>query len=178
MILEKQIQEAILDSFELCPADLANLITDFTLKPPKEFPPTFMLKSTSFISKRTWKDILVIAADRLTQLGCECVFQNFSLECVFYNERRCVNIPFRVNVFTSEDSDNEYVVQIQNRSSENTFEFWGLFEQFVDRDEEGGIIHQSKNKPDFQEPLQGSALRRLSSSRDTFRPIILSDISS
>ena len=145
MFLEKKIQEVILNYFELFPTDLASLITDFIVGPPEEEEglPAFS-KSTSFISKRKWRDILPISADRLTQLGCECEFQNYSLKCIFYNEQRCVNIPFRVNVFTSTDLDNAYVVKIQNCSPENVFEFWELLEHFVNQ--EGGLIHQKKIK--------------------------------
>lgn len=135
------------------PPDLVALISEYSLRPPKEYRAPFMEKYTVFISKRSWQDILTIAADRLTQLGCDSKTENFSLHCVFYNEQRCVNIPFHVNVFTSADSDDEYVVEFQKRVSGNTIEFFDLFGRFIQQDGECGIVSRTEG-PSVSAPRQ------------------------
>ena len=126
------------------PLDVVNLIVEFTLKPPNEYDDVFMEKYTIFISKYSWQDILEITEKRLIQLGCECTIKNYSIECVFYNEQRCVNMPFHVNVFTSSDSENEYTVEFQKRRSGDTLEFIELFAQFIQQDEGCGMVSRSK----------------------------------
>ena len=117
-----------------------------TDKPRKEYCSKFMKKNNSFNSKHPWPDILKISEERLSQLGCECKIENFSIECVFYNEPRCVNMPFRVNVFTSADSEDEYVVEFQKRTSGDIFEFRDLFAQFIKQDEGCGMVSRDKTK--------------------------------
>ena len=126
------------------PIDVVDLVGEFATKPPKEYAPSFMEKYTIFISKHSWQDILKISAARLTQLGCECKTENFSLHCIFYNEQRCVNMPFHVNVFTPADSADEYVVEFRNRESGNTLEFLELFAQFIQQDEGCGMVNRGR----------------------------------
>jgi len=126
------------------PIDVVDLVGEFATKPPKEYAPPFMEKYTIFISKHSWQDILKISAARLTQLGCECKTENFSLHCIFYNEQRCVNMPFHVNVFTPADSADEYVVEFRNRESGNTLEFLELFAQFIQQDEGCGLVNRGR----------------------------------
>ena len=116
------------------------------LKPPKEYRPEFMEKYTSFISKHSWQNILKISEKMLIQLGCECKTENFSIDCIFYNEQHCVNMPFRVNIFTSADSDDEYVVEFQKRHSGDTLEFLDLFAQFIKQNERCGMVSRSKTE--------------------------------
>lgn len=127
-------------------SDLVELIIEFTLKPPKEYCPEFMEKFTIFVSKHSWQDILKISEERLIQLGCECKIENFSIDCIFYNEQYCMNIPFRVNVFTSADSEDEYVVEFQKQQSGDIFEFLDLFAQFIKQDEGCGMVSRGKTE--------------------------------
>ncbi len=147
--IQKQIQKGFKLASEQDPTlhfpnDVVNLVNEFATKPPKEYEAPFMEKYTIFISKHSWQDILKISAARLTQLGCECKTENFSLHCIFYNEQRCVNMPFHVNIFTSADSADEYVVEFQNRDSGNTLEFLELFAQFIQQDEGCGMVNRGR----------------------------------
>ena len=147
--IQKQIRKGFLlasaqDPTLYFPIDVVDLVGEFATKPPKEYAPPFMEKYTIFISKHSWQDILKISAARLTQLGCECKTENFSLHCIFYNEQRCVNMPFHVNIFTSADSADEYVVEFQNRDSGNTLEFLELFAQFIQQDEGCGMVNRGR----------------------------------
>ena len=144
-----QIQEGFKLSYSQDPSlyfpdDLIDLVAQYTLKPPKEYCSVFMEKYTIFISKYPWRDILEITEERLIQLGCECKIKNFSIECIFYNEQRCVNMHFRVNIFTSSDSEDEYVVEFQRWQSGDTFEFMDLYAQFIKQDEGCGMVSRSK----------------------------------
>ena len=147
--IQKQIRKGFLlasaqDPTLYFPIDVVDLVGEFATKPPKEYAPPFMEKYTIFISKHSWQDILKISAARLTQLGCECKTENFSLHCIFYNEQRCVNMPFHVNVFTPADSADEYVVEFRNRESGNTLEFLELFAQFIQQDEGCGMVNRGR----------------------------------
>ena len=103
------------------PIDLVKLVAEFALKPPKEYDDVFMEKYTIFISKHSWQDILKISKEYLIQLGCECTIKNFSIECTFYNEQRCVNMHFHVNIFTSSHSEDEYLFEFRRRRVFGTF---------------------------------------------------------
>ena len=128
------------------PIDLVKLVAEFALKPPKEYDDVFMEKYTIFISKHSWQDILKISKEYLIQLGCECTIKNFSIECTFYNEQRCVNMHFHVNIFTSSDSEDEYVVEFRRRRSGDTLEFLELFAQFIQQDKGRGMVSRGKTE--------------------------------
>ena len=150
------------------PLDVVKLIAEFTLKPPKEHDSIFMEKYTTFISKRSWQDILKITEKRLIQLGCECTIKNYAIECVFYNEERCVNMSFHVNVFTSSDSENEYTVEFRRYSSGDTLEIIELYAQFIQQDEGYGMVSRSKTGSILPKP-------RYPFGPDPFGPVILNE---
>ncbi len=146
------------------PIDLVKLVAEFALKPPKEY--NYMEKYTIFISKHSWQDILAISAEQLAQLGCECKTENFSLFCMFYNEQHSVAMPFRVNIFTSSDSEDEYVVEFQRRCSRYTLEFLELFARFIQQDKGCGMVNRGR--------IEGSSFPQPRSIQiDSFGPVIL-----
>ncbi len=136
--------------------------------PPKEFKSVFMEKFFCFKSKYHWEEILKISTERLILLGCECKTEKFSLQCMFYNEERCVIIPFHVNIYTSRSSNEEYVVEIQKRCSGDTFEFIDLYANFIQQDEGFGMVVRSKIGPFFTHRQAPSLMA------SPFGPVILS----
>ena len=133
--------------------------------PPKEFKSVFMEKFFCFKSKYHWEEILKISTERLILLGCECKTEKFSLQCMFYNEERCVIIPFHVNIYTSRSSNDEYVVEFQKRRSGDTLEFIDLYANFIHQDEGCGMVVRSTNGPFPRQPPNLLS--------DPFGPVIL-----